>query len=235
MKGRLIMGKNAVKELIKKDKKRIIEIYLEKGDPLAKEWNHLPLRFVSKQELTKKLQTDSHQGVAALVHEPPSIAIETLFKKDQALVLMLDSIMDPQNFGSLLRAAECFGVDAVIWSKNRGVDITPVVSKASVGATELVPLIRVSNLAETIKKFKEHDFWAVTAEVGEGTTSLYTFEFPKKTILIMGSEGKGVQPIVSKQADFKVFIPMQGQIDSLNVSQATAIFLFQYKNSSLNV
>lgn len=232
MKGRFIMGKNAIKELFKKDKKRIIEIYLEKGDPLVQEWSGMPLRFTSKHELTKILQSDSHQGVAALVHEPPSCDLASLFhrleKKDKALVLMLDSIMDPQNFGSLLRSAECFGVDAVVWSKNRGVDITPVVSKASVGATELVPLIRVSNLAETVKKFKEHDFWAVTAEVGEEAQSLYTFEFPKKTLLIMGSEGKGVQPIVSKQADFKVLIPMQGQIDSLNVSQATAVFLCFY-------
>ena len=146
---------------------------------------------------------------------------------------MLDSIFDPQNFGSLLRSAECFGVDGVIWSKNRGCELTPVVSKASVGASELLPLLCVSNLAETMRKFKKNGFWIVTAEIGEEAKSLDSFDFPEKTLLIMGSEGKGVQKLLSKEADSKVYLPMYGQIDSLNVSQAASVLLYQWTQSKV--
>ena len=142
--------------------------------------------------------------------------------------MLLDSIFDPQNVGAILRSCECFGVDAVIISKIRGCSITPTVTKTSVGATELVPIAEVSNLTTTIEKFQKAGYWAVTAEISDKAIPLNTFEYPEKTVLILGSEGKGVQKIISKKADFHVFIPMLGRIDSLNVSQAAAVFMHSY-------
>ena len=144
---------------------------------------------------------------------------------EKSLVVMCDSITDPQNFGAILRACECFGVDALVFSKNRNVGITPVVSKVSVGGSELVPLIAVSNLVDTLKKFQDVGYFSVAAECHERSQSLYNFEFPSQTVLIIGAEGKGIQPLLSKKADYHLEIPMQGRIDSLNVSQATAVFL----------
>ena len=148
---------------------------------------------------------------------------------DSSLILILDSIFDPQNFGSILRASECMGADAVIYSKNRGSSLTPSAAKASSGASELIPLIEVSNLAETVRKLKKNDYSVITAEIKKEAKDIRHFSFPKKTALIMGSEGKGVQPLLSKMADCSVYIPMFGKIDSLNVMQAAVVFLAKYR------
>ncbi len=179
------------------------------------------------------VNSESHQGIVALVKEKQGVGLseylDQAFEKDADLILVLDSINDPQNLGTLLRSAECFGVGAVVWSKNRGVGITPVVSKTSVGASELMMTIQVSNLVEAVKKCKKDGYEVVTAEVGKEACSLEDFSFPKKTVLIMGSEGEGVRHLLSQQADHRVFVPMQGAIDSLNVSQATSVFLYHWR------
>lgn len=218
---RIIMGKHAIEEVQKRDPQRIHRIY-------SHQKNHpFPVTVVPKQKLSSLAGSESHQGLVAEVKEREFLTPKEFLKTapEKSLILMVDSIQDPQNFGTILRAAECFGADAVIYSKNRNVGLTPVVSKASVGASEVVPLMPVSNLADTLKKFQEGGYFSVAAEVKEGAHSLSTFEFPNQTLLIMGAEGSGIQPLLSKNSDFHVMIPMQGAIDSLNVSQATAVFL----------
>ena len=138
---------------------------------------------------------------------------------------MLDSIMDPHNFGAILRAAECFGVDAVLWSKNRGCDITPVVAKVSVGASELLPLVPVSNLAQALERLKDAGVWSIAADVSPEAQPIDQFEFPTKSLILLGSEGEGLQPLLLREAEFKITIPLHGKIDSLNVSQAAAVML----------
>lgn len=233
------MGKHCLSELLKTDPDRLVEVYLtphSKEDPLARALVQAGVRIkeMGKQALTNLAASESHQGFVALVYAKESLSLSQFLEESEeethSFVLMLDSIFDPQNLGALLRAAECFGVDLVVFSKNRGSAITPTVSKASAGASELVPLLSVSNLAETLGQFQKKGFWAVTAEVGKKATSLYSFEYPEKTVLVMGSEGKGVQPLLRKKSDFHLFIPMLGNIDSLNVSQATAVFLSHYAN-----
>ncbi len=230
----LIMGKNCVREVLKAAPERIQKILLAKKD-LEFSKAGIPIKILSKDELSDLAGSESHQGVAAYLKEKPKLDLKAFLSKEKesSLVLLLDSIFDPQNFGAILRAAECFGAGAVVWSKNRGADITPVVTKASVGASELVDLIKVSNLAETVKQFQKHGYWAVTAEIGPAAENLYKFQFPSHTLLIMGSEGKGVQPLISKYSDHKVYIPMFGQIDSLNVSQAASVILSQWR--ALNI
>ncbi len=234
---RLIMGKNCLSEVLSANPTSIHRVYTSKKDPqddlIEKLINQgVPVKRVSKEALFQMVRSESHQSYVAEIRGQPKQDLRSFLQKDQeGIVVMLDEIYDPQNFGSILRSCECFGVLGAVYSKNRGTSITPVVSKASVGASELITLIEVSNLATTVSKFKSEGYYVMTTEVGADTTSLYSFEFPKKTLLIMGSEGRGIQPLLRKQADFKIYIPMLGKIDSLNVSQATAVLLSHFNKA----
>lgn len=232
------MGQNCVKEVLDFAPERILKIYTTALEDSLKEKlkaKGITVSVVSKQKLSEMVNSDSHQSIAAEVKERDYQTIKEYVESSDAeqrdLVLILDSINDPQNLGTLLRSAECFGVGAVIWSKNRGCDITPTVSKASVGASEIVNIIKVSNLVEAVRYLKDAGYGVVTAEVGKECHSLHDFKFPQKTALIMGSEGEGVRPLLSKQADHRIFIPMKGRIDSLNVSQATSVFLSTWQGN----
>lgn len=231
----LIMGRNCLFETLKASPERLIEVYTSQksGDALYDALIKEGIRLIDtpKKKLHHMVDSESHQSYVAKVKPRPLIEVKAFLReeKDASLVLMLDSIFDPQNLGAILRAAVCFGVDLVIYSKNRGADITPTVSKTSAGATELIPISKVSNLAETQKAFQKADYFAIGAEISDKAQSLYDFQFPEKTLLIMGSEGKGIQPLLSKKCDEHVYIPMLGNIDSLNVSQATAVLLSSYQ------
>lgn len=232
MKQPLIMGKNCLKELLVRRPKQIQKIFTSKReDPILRQakGHNIPIEYVTKQRLFTLVQSESHQGLVAALRTRHYFDLKSFLSKvgTRSLVLMCDGITDPQNFGAILRACECFGVDGVVFSKNRGVDITPVVTKASVGASELVSLVRISNLAETMKRFQEAGFTAIAADVNDQSISLESFTFPEKTLLILGAEGAGVQPLLCRKADHCVQIPMQGQIDSLNVSQAASVLLFK--------
>ena len=227
---RWIMGKHAIQETLKRSPKRLIEVYThKKEDPFNQELakKRVPIFFLQKEKMSARVRSDSHQGFIAKVSEKGFLTAREFLQKEgeNGLVLMCDAIQDPHNFGAILRAAECFGVNALIYSIHKNVTLTPVVSKVSVGASELVPLIPVSNLGTTLKIFKEADYMVVATEISKRAEPLTTFTFPKKTLLIVGSEGRGIQSILTKQSDRFLYIPMRGSIDSLNVSQATAVFL----------
>ena len=235
----LIMGKNCIAELAAAEPERIIAVYTSKPQPWERDSllscllaNGIRVIRYDKQRLRALVQSDSHQSYVAEVVPRERMSLKTFIElvreRERTCVLVLDSIMDPQNVGALLRAAECFGVDAVLWSKNRGAAMTPVVAKASVGASELVNVIQVSNLVESCRRLKDAGYWIVTAEVGTESVSLPAFAFPERTLLVVGSEGEGIQPLLSKEADMRVYIPMNGRIDSLNVSQATAVLLARW-------
>ena len=234
--GYFVIGKNSVEELLQHSPERILAIHSShpKEDPLIQKLLALKKPFHQKQnkKLEDLVHSTSHQGYAVEAKKREPLRIEDLIEKasgkSKSLVVMLDSIFDPHNVGAILRACECFGVDGVIYSKNKGCKITPTVTKISMGASEIVPLVEVSNLASSVEKFQKEGFWAVAAEISSEAAPLYDFEFPEKTLLILGSEGTGVQKILSKKSDFHVYIPMKGRIDSLNVSQAAAAFLMAF-------
>lgn len=230
----LIMGRNCIAEVLKRAPERLIEVYTSQksgGDALyaALLQKGVKVRQVSKMELAQMVNSESHQGFVASVRPREEADLRDFLEesrdKERSVVLMLDSIFDPQNLGAILRAAECFGVDLVVFSKNRGADITPVATKTSAGATELVPIAKVSNLVETLKTLQQEEFWAVACEAREHSQELGTFEFPQKMVLVLGSEGTGIQKLLSKTCDYHLSIPMRGQIDSLNVAQAAAVIL----------
>lgn len=238
-----VVGINSVAELIKHAPRRIVKLYLvQEKIPgrkteivIACKKKNIAVESFSFDGLTKLINSDSHQGVVALVLPRQYLSTKQFLvsqEKERSTVLMLDQIFDPQNFGALLRCAECFGVDAVVFSKNRGSEITPVTTKSSCGASEILPLLRVSNLAETVSEFQKAGYEAVVTLLDPNSENLNHFKFSDKTLLIMGSEGEGVQPLICKRADRSVYIPMLGEIQSLNVAQACSVLL--YKATCLN-
>jgi len=232
-----IMGRNCLSEVLKARPERLKEVFTShpEADALcdALACAGIPLVSTHKKKLSQIVDSESHQGFVAKVTPRPLVDLKEFLKidRERSLILMLDSIFDPQNLGAILRAALCFGCDLVVYSKNRGTDLTPTVSKTSAGASELVPICKVSNLAEVQKAFQKAGYFAISAEISDKATSLYDFSFPEKTLLMMGSEGKGIQPLLSKKCDHHVYIPMLGNLDSLNVSQATAVLLNSYRAS----
>ena len=227
----LVMGLHAIEELLRYAPEKILKVYTvaSKKVDLLKicEKKKIPLSIVSADQLTKMVGSDSHQSLVAQIQDRKFLDVNEFLEtiEDEAFVLMLDQIFDPQNFGALIRSAECFGVSAVAWSKNRGSSLTPVATKASCGASELIPLIRVSNLATAVDQFKEGGFEVVAALLDPGAESAYEFSYSPKTVLIVGSEGEGIQPLLRKKADRSIYLPMRGKIGSLNVAQATAALL----------
>ncbi|MFA6118905.1 MAG: 23S rRNA (guanosine(2251)-2'-O)-methyltransferase RlmB [Parachlamydiales bacterium] len=232
-----IMGKNTIAEVLKYKENHIIEVFTskERNDPLIQEFlkKNIPIRFVNKSMLTSMVKSESHQNIVAKTKSRNYFDLKEFLnlmdKKSSSVVLMLDSIYDPQNLGSILRSSECFSCDGVVFSKNRGSDITPVVTKAAAGATELLNLIKVSNLATTIDGFIEHGYSILATTLDSDAKDITSFEFTDKSLIIMGSEGEGIQPILLKKSDYKIHIPMTGKLQSLNVAQATAVILSYMK------
>jgi len=229
-----VLGPHALEALLATAPGRVHEVLMAADDTKLLEAARklgITVSRTTREKLTDIAGTESHQGVLAFVKSRGFETLDHLVARleedpsSRALVVMLDSINDPHNLGACLRACECFGADGVIFSKNRGSPITPVVSKTSVGASELVPLIQVSNLAQAQLSLREIGFESVATAIDERAKPLSGFAFPTRTLLILGAEGPGVQPLLLKKAEHIVYIPMFGRIDSLNVSQALAVTL----------
>lgn len=239
------MGRNCLEEVMKRSPDRLLEVFIaeSRDDGHSRSGGRradiserlrelrVPVREVSRRDLESIVNSDSHQGVVARVSPRSYLSFEDLLESvreaDAISILALDGVLDPQNLGAILRAAECFGIDAVLWSKNRGAPIGPVVSKVSVGASELIPLCVVSNLHRALEQLKEAGAWLAGTMVSPDATSLDAFEFPEKSVVVMGAEGEGIHQLIEKSLDFRVYLSMAGAIDSLNVSQATAVFLHE--------
>ena len=245
----LLIGRNALEETLRCAPARIQRIFVAANDAGAGSESDGPRRAdllqlikesgietqnVPRDVLRNIFGSDSHQGFGAVLKQRQYLELKNFINGDKdethGLVVLLDSINDPHNFGAILRAAECFGAKAVLFSRNRGSGLTPVVTKSASGASELVPLIQVSNLAESAEKLHAAGYWLVGADCGADSQDLSQYRFPEKTALVLGSEGEGLHNLMRRKLDFKVRIGMCGQIDSLNVSQATAVFLGAYRN-----
>lgn len=228
-KTRYIMGKNAILELMRREPDRIVELYYSSQTLEGELAQVRRKRKLNKRALYEMTHSENHQGVVAKIKENKEWDLHSFL--DQAgkhtLLVMLDSIEDPQNFGSILRSCECFGVDAVIYSKNRGAPLSATAAKTSVGASELIPRIVVSNLAQAADVLVDYGYLIYAAEHEKDALSFRELPTKGPRVLIMGSEGKGVRALLKKKAHKTVSIPLKGQINSLNVSQATAILLSQ--------
>ncbi len=167
------------------------------------------------------------RGASRLIEKSVEEFCEALGEDDGALVLILDGITDPHNLGAILRSADQFGVDLVMIPERRAVQANETVVKVSSGAAQYVPMSVVTNLTREMKILKDNGFWIYGADM-KGEES-YTVDFPKRTAIVMGSEGDGISLLVRKNCDHIISIPMSGHIDSLNVSVAAGILLYEFR------
>lgn len=167
------------------------------------------------------------RGASRLIETTVEEFCDRLGENDGALVLILDGITDPHNLGAILRSADQFGVDLVLIPERRSVQANETVVKVSSGAAQYVPLSVVTNLTREIKTLKDNGFWIYGADMA-GEES-YSMSFPARTAIVMGSEGNGISQLVRKNCDHIISIPMRGHIDSLNVSVATGILLYEFR------
>ncbi|HMA59926.1 MAG TPA: 23S rRNA (guanosine(2251)-2'-O)-methyltransferase RlmB [Halanaerobiales bacterium] len=234
---RNVEGKNPVIELIKEGKE-VEKIYLQKGlrgDKIKlilemAEENNIYLEWLPKFKIDEKAVTDNHQGVIALTSEIETYdlyeIIDSLENKDDPLILILDHIQDPHNFGAIIRTAHAAGVDAIIYPKDRACSITATVDKVSAGAIEHVNLVEVVNINRAIDVLKEKYYWIVGADIN-GEQNYFEHDFEGKYALVLGHEGSGLARLTKEKCDFLVKIPMQNEFSSLNVSVAAGVILFE--------
>ena len=237
-KDQVIIGVQPIRELLNFAPERLVRVFTvpNKKSDLLNELSKkkIPISFVKKDALNKMVGTESHQMLVGQIKARKIFSLHEFLESvgDTCFVLILDQIFDPQNFGAIIRSTECLGASGVIWSKNRGGELSPVATKASSGASEIVPLVRVSNLSTTAQALKKEGFEVLAAQISESAKSAFTYEFAPKTALILGSEGEGIQPLLQRQCDHSLFIPMRGQISSLNVAQATTALLILWSKQS---
>lgn len=198
----------------------------------------IEVRSAPEDELRRLSKTEKHQGIAAILSGEFSYRdLEDLIKDwkesgSQAFFLILDSIQDPQNLGSLVRTANAAGVHGIIIPKDRASDVTSTVVKASAGATEVTPIARETNITRAIERLKEDGVWVAAIEAGCRDT-IYSVDLDRDIALVIGSEGRGIRRLVRESCDFCVSIPMYGEISSLNAAQAGAVALFEARRQRL--
>ena len=190
----------------------------------------IPVVFRDREHLDTTAGTGHHQGVICICGEYRYAGMDEVLadckSRKNALILILDGITDPQNLGSLIRTALCFGASGVIIPGNRAASITPAVIKASAGAAMHLPVVMVVNISRAIDNLKKEGFWVYGADATRGK-NLRSHDYSTHMGLVMGSEGKGIRPLVRKKCDFLVSIPMTAIIDSLNVSVSGGIILYE--------
>lgn len=233
-----IYGRNVIVSRIK-EAKDIDEIYIQDTfkdksilDLVVK--NNIKTFFCKKSKLDNLAGNEFHQGIVAKVHTYKYYdfdqIIEDLSTKENPLLVMLDGIEDPHNFGAILRSCEAIGVDGVIVPKHGSCPLNSTVAKTSTGAIEIVKVVEVVNLNTAIKRLKDEGYWIVGAEANN-SLDYREVNYDGKIVLIVGSEGKGISRLVSENCDYKVRLPMVGKVNSLNVSVACAVLLYQIYNN----
>ena len=227
----VILGKNGVEAALE-NKRPIANIYLSealKRSPLARnlQERRLNVQYLSASQMEKRFGP-KHGGVAAEVMSYHYLDLSTVLEriKAEATLVILDGLEDPHNLGAVLRSAEATGMDAVIIPKHRSVQLNQTVAKVSCGAIEFVDVVQATNLVQTIKTLKNHNFWIIGVEAN-GETPYYEQDYRGRVALIIGSEGKGISRLVKEHCDYLVRIPMAGQINSLNASVSAALIFYE--------
>ena len=224
----LVFGKNVVLEYLNSDKK-IYKAYIQNNfndyDLINKvKHKNIKLQTLTKFDMDKKV-SGLHQGIILDVEDYKYADIYDIISDEDSLIVMLDHIEDPHNFGAIIRSSEAAGVDGIIIPTDRSVEVNSTVIKTSVGTTEKMKIARVTNLNSTIKLLKDKGYWIFGTDM-DGTD--YTkLDYKGKTCIICGNEGFGMSKLVRENCDFIASIPMQGEVNSLNASVATAIIVFE--------
>jgi 23S rRNA (guanosine2251-2'-O)-methyltransferase len=234
----LIFGVNSVREKLKTAPAEIFEILLAQGKlrPVLEALQSdaaargIQLVYVSSRDLDQLVHSERHQGVIARVKAYSYHSVSDLEKLEPSAlpnwILIPDGLTDPRNLGALLRSAEAVGIGHIVLPKDRSVGITPIVAKSSAGALSHVRIYRATNLRRAIRMLKSRGFWAIGLDAN-AAAAYDSIHYPQKLAIILGSEGKGMRPLIAKECDYVVRIPMNGKISSLNVSIAGAVLFYE--------
>lgn len=234
----LIYGKNPVIEALRAKKalrvfivnnfsdQKIINIIKESGVSVSN---------IAPQEMDK-MCNGVHQGIAAELKPYQTVSLEEIiFKaknKEKKIIVMLDNISDPHNLGAIIRSADVFEAAGIILPKHNSVSLNATVAKTSAGAINYVPVAVVNNLNQAIKTLKEEGYWIVSTD-GSAEISYSSIKYDFPVVVVVGSEGKGVSPLVLKNSDYIVKIPQFGHVNSLNASVAAGILLAEVHKSNI--
>ena len=238
MSGEFVFGWHAVEAVLKREPERLQQVWIQTGrqdrrvktitdelDQLGVSW-----KVVHRRELDARV-AGVHQGVVAAVSESQEWTEDDLLAQLAAsdkppFLLVLDGVTDPHNLGACLRSADGVGVQAVIVPRDKSASLTPVVRKVACGAAETVPLVRVTNLARCLRALRDQGIWLI-GTAGEAEANLYQADFTGPVALVMGAEGKGMRRLTREHCDQLIHIPMLGHVDSLNVSVASGVCLYE--------
>ena len=242
MKADIVYGIHAVGSLLKNRREDILELYVLQGrhdkrlHNLLQRSKGIRQTLKNRNALNEIADSEQHQGIVALVNSTAESKANLLPESElenhlagletAPLILILDGVTDPHNFGACLRSADAAGVDLVITPKDKSVGLTPVVRKVACGAAEEIALCQVTNLARTMELLKANNVWIYGA-AGEADSSIYELEYTGGCAIVMGAEGPGMRRLTKEKCDYLFNIPMQGSVSSLNVSVATGICLFE--------
>ncbi len=230
----IVYGKNTTKEVIL-EKRHIYKVYLDNKFQdksilnLLKE-HKIKFKYVSKHELNLLTNDGVHQGIVMEVEDYQFLALDDLINNNFKNILLLDKVSDPQNLGAIIRTSEAFKIDAIIIAKKGQTQITPLVSKIASGALEHVNIVLVDNLHKTVLKLKEANYLIIGSSL-DATKTVKELPKAEKRCLIAGSEGFGMSYMLKKESDVLIKIPMLGSINSLNVSVATGILIYELMNN----
>ncbi|HUN54238.1 MAG TPA: 23S rRNA (guanosine(2251)-2'-O)-methyltransferase RlmB [Smithella sp.] len=235
----VIYGINSIRDLLRQQADGLEKIIIASGrsGTSVKEIienariKKIPLEFCPRNYLDKLAGTLDNQGVIGLCKGFTYADLDELIKNRNTsfnldLILVLDSIMDPQNLGSIIRTAHCLGANGIVIPEDRAAPVTAAVHKASAGSVKQIPVARVVNLSQTLDCLKDKGFWVFGAEA-HGGKNLTEMDFNCSVVLVLGGEAKGIRPLVKKKCDFLITIPLTGSFDSLNVSVAAGIIQYE--------
>jgi len=223
----VIYGRNAVLEAARAG--RVVKVYQAAGvghDPRLEELAGLVKVEVVTAERLDAIAPGVNQGVAAELRPRRDWTLKELLATSPSLLIALDSIMDPQNLGAILRSAEVAGCDGAVLPDHRSAPVSPAAVKASSGATELLKLARVPGLPSAIAEVKRSGIWCVALDP-RGELPAWEFDFKQRICLVVGSEGEGVHRLVKERCDARVRLPVKGRVASFNASAAAAALLYE--------
>ncbi|MEE2729763.1 MAG: 23S rRNA (guanosine(2251)-2'-O)-methyltransferase RlmB [Pseudomonadota bacterium] len=235
-----LYGIHTVSAVLNKHPDRVLEIKVQEGrddrrlEAVLGQARQVgvAIQTVNKKSMDHQFQEANHQGLAARCRLSAALDEHGLLDlldriEGPPFLLILDSVTDPHNLGAVLRSADAAGVHAVITTKDKSVGLTPVVRRVAVGAAEVMPFVQVTNLARLMKQLQERRIWIVGTELDETANSLYQSDLKGPLALVMGAEGPGLRRLTREHCDQLVYIPMQGDVQSLNVSVAAGVCLFE--------
>lgn len=233
-----VFGWHAVESVIRREPERLQQVWIQTGrqDKRVKaitgelELLDVAWEVVHRRELDKRV-SGVHQGIVAALSESREWSEDDLYAMlndpgRPPFLLVLDGVTDPHNLGACLRTADAAGVQAVIVPRDKSASLTPTVRKVACGAAEAVPLIRVTNLARCLRELQGQGLWVV-GTAGEAEDTVYQADLTGPLALVMGAEGKGMRRLTREHCDLLVRLPMQGTVNSLNVSVATGVCLYE--------